>query len=89
MSNTLNHWTTRVADIKFRELEVNQKVERAMLVYVVLNHEMVRLELTPLFFQRGFRQVESPLYTACGRAEFDGKLSGCQTRRYSVHASVP
>ena len=32
MSHTLNHWTTRVADIKFRELEVNQKVEKAMLV---------------------------------------------------------
>ncbi|KAI0374779.1 hypothetical protein BV20DRAFT_1010391 [Pilatotrama ljubarskyi] len=32
MTETLTHWTTRVADIKFRELETTQRYEKALVV---------------------------------------------------------
>ena len=38
MSNALNHWTNRVADIKFREFETQKRYETALVTYVAIGH---------------------------------------------------
>lgn len=80
MSTTLTRWTNRVADIKFRELEVSSRYDKNVVRSVQYIHRvsLIQLNFAP---QRCFQEMEERLHPARRGTESHGKLPGRQTRR--------